>query len=287
MRSAAVLLVTIACSGAFASEPNTPLDCSDWVFLEPGYSCSERKDCGAEPCYIGDDLVGIDVASELLWFRRFASGMCGVAVLQRTEVVRDSAVETVIAYINDRCVTPSGVHGEVHDAVIPYGGVQFDPSRGQLLMSVRSQGGDPYYPVRSTMIAISGFATTFDVLQTYTPEPALGFRVPYMPEGMAGADHFDTYWGILAHPIDFTQAHPLQCGYPAAPHLGDYLTVADTVPTPPPGEGVYYVTSSTYQGTTRYGRKTTAGHMSGRDPAELPACLGPVAQVQPKGYSND
>ena len=110
-------------------------------------------------------------------------------------------------------------------------------------------------------MAITGFATMFDVLQTYTPQPApLGFRVPYMPEGMAAADHFDTHWGPLSHPIDFTQAHPLQCAYPAAAvHVGDYLTVADTVPTPAPGQGVYYVTAATYQGAMRYGRKTTAG----------------------------
>ena len=69
------------------------------------------------------------------------------------------------------------------------------------------------------------------------------------------------------------QAHPLQCNYPATPpHVGDYLTVADTVPTPAPGQGVYYVTAATYQGATRYGRKTTAGHLSGRDPAMLPTC---------------
>jgi hypothetical protein len=90
---------------------------------------------------------------------------------------------------------------------------------------------------------------------------------------MAGADHFDTYWGNLTHPIDFTQAHPLACDYPTAPpRVGDYLTVADTVPTPAPGHGVYYVTAATYRGATRYGRKTTAGHLTGRDPALLPAC---------------
>src|SRR5260221_5943665 len=49
----------------------------------------------------------------------------------------------------------------------------------------------------------------------------------------------------------------------AAPHVGDYLTVADTVPTPAPGQGIYYITSATYQGATRYGRKTTAGHLAG------------------------
>jgi len=92
-----------------------------------------------------------------------------------------------------------------------------------------------------------------------------------MPEGMAGADHFDTCWGSLTHPLDFTQAHPLQCNYPtAAPHVGDYLTVNDPLPDPEPGTGRYYVTSATYQGATRYERKATAGHLSGRDPAVLP-----------------
>ena len=38
--AAAVLLVAFAFSGAFASEPGQPLDCSDWVFLKPGLSCT-------------------------------------------------------------------------------------------------------------------------------------------------------------------------------------------------------------------------------------------------------
>jgi hypothetical protein len=77
----------------------------------------------------------------------------------------------------------------------------------------------------------------------------------------------------LAHPIDFTQAHALQCDYPATPpHIGDYFSIADTVPTPAPGQGVYFVTAATYQGATRYGRKQSNGQMSGRDPALLPEC---------------
>jgi len=64
--------------------------------------------------------------------------------------------------------------------------------------------------------------------------------------------------------------------YPAAtPHVGDYITVADTVPTPVPGRGIYYVTAATYQGATRYGRKTSNGHLTGRDPAVLPTCVQP------------
>jgi hypothetical protein len=126
-----------------------------------------------------------------------------------------------------------------------------------------------------TLFVFEGFPAVAAVIQTFAPVGGLiSFRVPYLPEGMAGADSFDTYWGSLARPIDFTQAHPLACDYPAAaPHVGDYLAVADTVPTPAPGQGVYYVTAATYQGATRYGRKTTAGQLSGRDPAVLPACV--------------
>ena len=52
----------------------------------------------------------------------------------------------------------------------------------------------------------------------------------------------------------------------------DYLSVADPLPDPAPGTGRYYLTAATYQGATRYGRQQINGHMSGRDPAVLPAC---------------
>jgi hypothetical protein len=72
--------------------------------------------------------------------------------------------------------------------------------------------------------------------------------------------------------------------FAAAPHVGDYLTVADTGPTPVPGRGIYYVTAATYQGATRYGRKTTAGHLSGRDPAVLPGCV-PLERLRSRGFT--
>ena len=69
---------------------------------------------------------------------------------------------------------------------------------------------------------------------------------------------------------------PLDCSdwvFAAMPTVGDYLTVADTLPDPPPGTGRYYITSVNYQGQIRYGRKNIGGVLSGRDPAVLPACI--------------
>lgn len=57
-----------------------------------------------------------------------------------------------------------------------------------------------------------------------------------------------------------------------ATRVGDYLTVEDTLPTPAPGNGYYYVTAVNYQGQRRYGRKSTGGALTGRDPAVLPGC---------------
>jgi hypothetical protein len=65
----------------------------------------------------------------------------------------------------------------------------------------------------------------------------------------------------------------MQCRYPASPpSVGDYLTVADTSPQPPPGAANYTVTAVTYGTQRRYGRKLIAGVMSGRDPVLLPEC---------------
>lgn len=136
-------------------------------------------------------------------------------------------------------------------------------------------GGWPYNEVDWTMM-IAGLATEFEVLQSYQPNAGFAFRVPYMPEGLPAADQFDTFYGPLTIPIDFAQAQPLQCNYPASPpQVGDYLTVVDPLPDPAVGTGRYYITAMTYQGQTRYGRKASGGKLSGRDPAVLPACVQP------------
>ncbi len=124
------------------------------------------------------------------------------------------------------------------------------------------------------MVALSGFAPLLEIFQSYEPTAGpLSFTVPAMPEGFQYADWFDTYYGDLATVGDWSQAQPLQCGYPATPpSVGDYLTVADPLPAPAPGTGRYYVTAVTHHGQPRYGRKSTNGVLSGRDPAVLPGC---------------
>jgi hypothetical protein len=283
----AALLIAVACSGVFASEPGQPLDCSDWVFLEPGLSCrTVIQQCDQDSNgYICQNVAGrpADAAGGILTVRMRdlpTPTPCPTAgtINYRIEVSRmRDGTRSVIAVLTPRCGSANTVDN-VQMAGANDAQAGFDPTFGRLYLGIlprcdASSGGQCAYTTLDQLIAIEGFTTTFEVLQTYTPQASLGFRVPYMPEGMAAADHFDTYWGSLTHPIDFTQAHPLQCGYPAAqPHVGDYLAVVDTVPTPAPGQGAYYVTAATYQGATRYGRKTAAGQLSGRDPALLPAC---------------
>ena len=282
MRFSAVLLVAFACSGAFASEPGQPLDCSDMTFDEPGLTCRTLAPFGVPATYGSYFSRGSNIAidNEGWLIIAVSTDINSSVEIRRT---RDGGLtDERLAKITFRSVPP---YPPSYDKIMvqwPGGAsaldqrITFDPVHGRLIIPLTSyceQGACPGTYGGEWMAAIEGFATLFDVLQTYTPQPSLGFRVPYMPEGLPAADHFDTYWGSLTHPLDFTQAHPLQCNYPAAaPHVGDYLTVADTVPTPAPGQGVYYVTSATYQGATRYGRKTTAGHLTGRDPALLPAC---------------
>ena len=306
--AAACLVVAFACSGAFASEPGQPLDCSDWVFLVPGLSCTTIAPFAEFwPNSLQEFLFRgvqreVDNAGDMFVIRgpRGIPGAPG----QRAELVRfDGQTETVVAYIADRSQT--AVPGTRYDEIRVtgfdcrwYSGqcpitlnqpymLQFDRIHGRFIIALNSVCADLSQSNESRcatntydgwwIAGIDGFAPLLEIFQSYVPQTAsVGFTVPLMPEGMSGADHFDTYWGNLTHPLDFTQAHGLQCNYPAAaPHVGDYVTVADTLPDPTPGTGRYYVTAATYQGATRYGRKTTAGHLSGRDPAVLPVCVNP------------
>jgi hypothetical protein len=290
MKSSSLLLlctVGLGLTPSYASEPGQPLDCSDWVISEPGISCREIRECGVEattgnvdfPCY-NLSGSGIDTEGAVLGLERVepADLLCGGNRLGRLDFRSfGNNVDRSLGSVSERCVNPAR---SCLDKIAMQNRA-FDPSNGRLYVWFRSyqdnsgscgDGWPPFYD-RQWLAVFEGFTTTFEILQTYTPSASLGFRVPYMPEGLPAADHFDTYYGPLVKPIDFSQAQGLQCDYPATPPvIGDYLEVADSVPMPAPGRGYYYVTAVTHLGQTRYGRKASGGVLSGRDPALLSAC---------------
>lgn len=286
-RIAVVAAVVLVLVPAFASEPGQPLDCSDWVILAPGLTCRDLLTCQTDfsgpalfPCdSLAQPGVGVNAEGDIVGFdrREIGMGFCGGGAGMGRAGLKsfDGVNERLLAYVDERCVDASIGSMDKIDACV----ADFDAARGRLYFRCTSRnvnGG--LYPARVWVGAFEGFATLFDVLQTFQPS-SIAFRVPRIPEGMAAADHFDTYWGNLTNPIDFTQAQPLQCNYPASPpQVGDYLTVADTLPNPAAGTGRYYVTAATYQGQTRYGRKASGGRLSGRDPALLPNCVQPEAK---------
>jgi hypothetical protein len=268
---------------ASASQPGQPLDCSDWVILQAGvscvtlipYPCMDDLKCLPSGNGIDNESHGIRLAQQTL------NPNCGPPGfnIKRFTVFRVShdGTATPVAYVDDRCL-PDGSADEIAPT-----GAAFDPMAGMIVVGYGNRsdvrgGGAERYPFAQQKVGLQGLTTTFEILQTYTPATnTLSFRVPYMPEGLAAADHFDTYYGALTNPIDFTQAQPLQCGYPASPpSVGDYLTVADPLPNPAPGSGRYYVTAVSYQGQRRYGRQRVRGVLSGRDPRLLPMCAGKI-----------
>ncbi len=150
------------------------------------------------------------------------------------------------------------------------GGLAVDLLRGRIYIAIYAGGSNP----TAWILELSGLPRLFEIFQSYSAATSsLSFVSPSLPEGLEGADSFDTYYGPLVMPIDFAQAHSLDCGYPVSlPQTGDLLTVADTLADPLPGDGYYFVTAVNYQGQRRYGRKAMGGVLSGRDPTLLPAC---------------
>ena len=283
-------LLFLTTSGvALPSQPGHPLDCSDWVFLEPGHSCAVFAPIGSVPPTSSVLTKGTNRVSDnngnLLFLRRTDMACRNVLI----ELVRfDGQGEHTVAYIQDRdydgCsspnradrILPTEITNVAHAEVL-----SFDSVNGRVLIPLRSycqQGSNDMcgtcYACGWWVAAIDGFAPLFEIMQTYTPsETALQFHVPAHPEGLAAAERFDTYWGHVEDLPDFTVANPMQCNYPATPPTGGtYLTVTDTSPAPVVGHANYTVTAVSQGGQRRYGRQRIAGVMRGRNSALLPAC---------------
>lgn len=283
----------------WASNPGGPMDCTDWIIVEPGLSCSELAPLGSlddQAPWIqdGPNLVVDHLGRQIVVRFTLPEGHPFTVALGKVEIVRfDGLTEDVLAYVDDRQYPTPGSDGRDHFRPLrqpqvtctePVGcraPVAFDRLGGRLLIPANTFCTGltnvacqvPHYDLWG-LIAIDGFGPLLDIFQSYEPTTSsLTFTTPALPEGLGGADYFDTYTGDLATVGDWSQVQPLQCGYPAnAPTVGDPFSVADTLPDPAPGTGRYYVTAVTYQGQIRYGRKAVNGVLSGRDPGVLPPC---------------
>ncbi len=293
MNSRAVLGVVLLLGAVEvrSSEPGQPLDCSDFVFYEPGYTCTLGPD--GLWTSTGSTRV-IDNAGNQLFLdgpfllrvtRVHPSGTGTLIGELRSHATPTGEVDTATA-VPTCNFTSYGCNSYPWDIVGGGSVLSFDAVNGLLYIPAISLCSDPNWPNNrcgyssvQRVFVISGFARLFDILHTYDPAVStISFRAPALPFGLAGADDFDTYRGGLETLGDWSKVHGLQCRYPdAPPRPGDYLTVPDPLPNPEAGHGYYYVTAATYQGQTRYGRKRQGAVMSGRDPALLPACVQPEA----------
>jgi len=273
------MLSCLVCLPVWGSEPGEPLDCSDWVFLNPGFSCSDYNPypsetgydgAGGKPGVIGNRGFLYQMETEPI-------GRCGFWNVNRINLVRyRGSTSEVVAYIDGRCVNAAS---DDVDSIVPYPpSLLFDRDRGRMLIgfTVRCNGDNCSYADGRWTAAIEGFGPLFNIFLSFIPESNnLSFNVPYAPEGLQYADWFNTYRGNISDLPTFDLMQPLQCAYPAtAPAVGDYLTITDT-DSPAAGHGFYYLTAVNFMGQLRYGRQAIAGVLSGRDPAVLPGCAGP------------
>src|SRR5437867_9696747 len=110
-----IAIAAAALSPAWASQPGHPLDCSDWVSLEPGYSCVPVVPfpCTEDEvpwCLPVHDRNFIDNEGRIVYVQFSVPiwEMCGARGLGRLEVHRSDGLHSqLIGYISSRCVNES------------------------------------------------------------------------------------------------------------------------------------------------------------------------------------
>lgn len=169
-----------------ASNSGQPLDCSDWVFGEPGIACEDRArdtECGASPfCVKAASLVVVNNDGRFLGLRRTpALPPCGNLGLFRYELVRSDgpeASEQVVGYIDERCVSEVESKADALITVLDPDGagdllsfLSFDRITGTVLIPLASRcqrdGGGGQRVSCSTgfyseewLVSLTGFTTT-------------------------------------------------------------------------------------------------------------------------------
>ena len=116
---AALYVSSVGGSPAFASEPGQPLDCSDWVFLEPGYSCVLQP-CVGETCSGGAYSYAMNNSGEPFTVRIELNGSSQqigctdfprqIGLNRVVFLATKNGAEVVIGYVEGiRCAWPGGV----------------------------------------------------------------------------------------------------------------------------------------------------------------------------------
>src|SRR2546422_8718817 len=102
---------TLLALPAWGSQPGQPLDCSDWVIVEPGLSCQPvfPFPCSAvdgygsyDPaCEVSSDIRAIDNEGNLLWVREVPGGITAcIGQPNRLELLQISrGTQRLLAYI--------------------------------------------------------------------------------------------------------------------------------------------------------------------------------------------
>jgi hypothetical protein len=102
------------------------------------------------------------------------------------------------------------------------------------------------------------------------PEPWLGRCKALF--SFRPADSLQVRTGDVRSMPTWSQAQPLPCEAAVNPAPGQLVSVADTLPNPPVGEGRYYLVASQSGSDRRLGRQNVNGAFSAREPAGLPGC---------------
>src|SRR5712691_1217955 len=112
-----VLVVAAFALPVSASQPCRPLDCSDWVILQPGLTCTAYYSfpCSSSyaitpQCVFSNDDRALDSEGNLLRVRRRPNpaNICNGQSLYRTELVAwTGQSETILAFVEERCAGPA------------------------------------------------------------------------------------------------------------------------------------------------------------------------------------
>ena len=157
---------------AWASEPGQPLDCSDWVFNDPGLSCSDAIPYPCATVNAGFCVVGnqgeIDNEGNIYRLQEIRGELasCGNRELIRLKLLRfDGETEDVVGFVDERCLSPA--NDEV-DAISKVG-LTFDEVYGKLFMSLVIRASISYEEGRWVAV-VDGFATLAEALEDQLPD---------------------------------------------------------------------------------------------------------------------